>query len=158
MSTLFSTDAPIELAPPHVARALVDEYGYKPEKVKQWSREKAEAILKDRRRRDHQDENHGAAAAANQEARDPRVLTPAELVQRVDVAAYLEQARATGDASEMLLALTHAMHPLTAGELADAAGVVIVQLRLNPLTLEPIGFHTLTVPAPPPKEATGERA
>lgn len=138
MTTLFDTDSPPEPAPPDLVRALVEEWGYSPDKVRTWTRQRAATVLAKRRRDGQRDAHHAAATAAAQGEGDgaPPVC---ELAARLDAAVYVEQALAARDLEAIVIALTYAMYPLHASEVRQMAHLVALQLRLHPLSGDPIG-------------------
>ena len=137
MSTLFDTELPVALASPETIRALVDQYGFDAVKVKSWSREKADTILRSRRLRDHQDANHGEAQAATEDEESDRTPNGREIVARLEAASFLGEA-VEAEPNEVLLALIHAMHALALQEMRDFARLLILQFQRHPVSGEPL--------------------
>ena len=135
MSTLFP-----DHAPPAADRAdaetirLLEGYGYKREKVRTWTRERALSVLHGRQKEDGITVRRAAAAAATQEPAPPRGR-PSRLEREV-AAAAVEQALAASP-DETTQAVCYTVYCLTDDELRDLAGQLVRVFR-RPVTKEEV--------------------
>lgn len=137
MPDLFDTETTLTPPSAPTVRALVDEFGYRAEKVEKWSAQRAETVLRKERRLSARDANRGAVRAAEQDEEAPAAgLTGRHLAARLDAAAWLEEAVSEGDPAQLEWCVWAAVVALTDQEMRDTAALLAMQLRRHPQTGE----------------------